>query len=78
MLVFNFVKTLQVYSVTEIIVRNTTNVSIAVEWKINDPTTAPDSLTYLLSYTKKTAPGDNVVWKNMTWTSNTVGLVLYL
>lgn len=61
----------KVYSVTEIIVRNTTNVSIAVEWKINDPTTAPDSLTYLLSYTKKTAPGDNVVWKNMTWTSNT-------
>lgn len=63
--------TFQVYSVTEYMVRKT-NVSIVVEWKVNDQTPAPNNLEYLLSYTKKTTPGNSVVWKNMTWTTNTV------
>ncbi|KAG0721757.1 Sortilin-related receptor [Chionoecetes opilio] len=67
----------KVYSVTKYTVRNT-NVSITVEWNVNDLTSAPDNLLYLLSYTKNTTAGDHVVWKNMTWTTNTTYKVLDL
>ena len=61
------------YSITEYVVRST-NLSIAVEWKVNDLTTPPDNLEYLLSYIKKTTPGEMLTWINTTWTSNTVRL----
>lgn len=68
---------LQVYSVTEYTVKGT-NVSIVVQWKVNDQKTALDNLEYLLSYTKKTTPGNPVVWKNMTWTTNTVSFCSFV
>lgn len=51
---------------------NSTSVSMTVGWKVNNQTAAPDNVEYLLSYTNKTAHRDPVVWKNTTWTTDTV------
>lgn len=58
------------YAVTDYLV-NITDVSLVVEWIVNGQTPAPDNLEYLLSYTRQTTPGNSVVWKNVTWTTNT-------
>ncbi|XP_037803738.1 sortilin-related receptor-like isoform X3 [Penaeus monodon] len=57
----------QAYQVTDLTVKELTNVSVSVKWSVN----LPGNIEYQPSIIVKAALGNHNAWQNKTWTENT-------